>query len=127
MGSKAALSAGYGSGPAPSATGSATSRNGFSAFSAWSIGPAQWTTASARVSPWRFSGMKGSGGAEGWGGVVEAAPVGPPAGAGGLGLRVHRTGRHRPGVDDPPAVVGAEAGGVVAPPRTDRSSPFSRA
>ena len=50
-------------GPTNSATTGATSWKGFSALSPSSSGPAQHATIAMKVSPWRSSGMKGSGGA----------------------------------------------------------------
>ena len=50
-------------GPTNSATTGATSWNGLSAASPCSSGPAQQATIAMNVSPWRSSGMNGSGGA----------------------------------------------------------------
>ena len=53
----------YGTGPTCSATTGPASRRGCSICSAWSCGPHHDTTAANRGSPWRSSGMNGSGGA----------------------------------------------------------------
>ena len=61
--SNAELSTGYGIGPTSSALTSATSRNGLIACSPCSGRPLQQVTTAQNTSPWRSSGMNGSGGA----------------------------------------------------------------